>query len=211
MGSTTLFDIGGGGGALFVPVQESPVTGVANGINAAFTTSLAPYSSAALIVTVDGAKNSAWTLASTTVTFTAGNIPATDQIVEFWYLTQLGGGPPASVSGFVSQGTGAAPVVITPAVGVVATTGLLQQQYITGVAAGGAQLVTAVPQISAGTTVGQKMVLKIKGNGVDYPIFQNGVGGLQLNGNWPGSPVAVTEQSLQLDWDGTLWTEDFRR
>jgi hypothetical protein len=66
---------------------------------------------------------------------------------------------------------------------------------------GGAVTVTANPQISAGTTVGQKLTL-IGRSDTNTVTISNGTG-LSLN----SSAVLGADDVIQLIWDGTNWTE----
>lgn len=70
---------------------------------------------------------------------------------------------------------------------------------------GGAVTVTANPQISAASAVGQKLVL-ISRSATNTVTLADG-NGLSLNGSWVGGLDSV----LSLVWDGSAWVEESRR
>lgn len=70
---------------------------------------------------------------------------------------------------------------------------------------GGAVTVSANPQISAGTNVGQSLVL-VGESSMNTVTIQDGTG-LSLNGTW----VAGQNSVISLLWDGTNWVETSRR
>jgi hypothetical protein len=96
-------------------------------------------------------------------------------------------------------GTRAAPTAIVAVSGITATAGIDHTIFIQG--SGGAVDVSANPQISAGTTVGQKLRL-IARDDTNTVMLEDGTG-LSLNGTWIGSADSV----LELFWDGTNWVE----
>lgn len=101
-------------------------------------------------------------------------------------------------------GTGASPSAITAAGGIsVAGGNYFNIQFITG--SGGAVTVTASPQITAGTAVGQQLILV--GNSATNTVTLSDGTGLSLNGTWVGGNNA----GLTLVWNGTVWTEVARR
>jgi hypothetical protein len=65
--------------------------------------------------------------------------------------------------------------------------------------------VTANPRISVGSFVGQKLLLKGRSD-TNYVLLPNGQG-MSLQGDWFGGE----DSTLGLTWDGTNWSEDFRR
>lgn len=74
-------------------IQET-ASGTVNGVNTTFTISQAPREPDALVVYVDGLKRirtTEYTFSGTTITFQAGHIPVTDQIVEVAYFQNTGG------------------------------------------------------------------------------------------------------------------------
>lgn len=111
----------------------------------------------------------------------------------------LGGGA------LVVTGTRASPSTITVAGIVYSTTGGSRQMwFITGDTTTGTDI-TANPQISAGSEVGQELI--IVGRDSAYPvIFEDGTG-LSLNGTFNANADSV----LALFWDTTNWVEMFRR
>lgn len=99
-------------------------------------------------------------------------------------------------------GTRAAPVEIVAGTGI-APTYLQETQFIKG--SGGAVDVSANPQISPGTTVGQTLKL-ISRSDTNTVLLEDGTG-LSMEGAWLG----VANSVIQFSWDGTDWVEDFRR
>lgn len=79
------------------------------------------------------------------------------------------------------------------------TTALAQYVFIQG--SGGAVTVSANPQISNGTIVGQTIILQGRSD-TNTVTLSNGTG-LSLN----GSAVMGADDILSLIWDGTSWTE----
>ncbi len=116
-----------------------------------------------------------------------------------WVAFVSGG---ATSGGYVPSGSAAAPLVINEAVGFVSTADRLQQQYV--MSNGGAKVIAANPQISAGITVGQKLIL-ISTSAVDTLQLTDG-SGVSLH-----APVLILRegQKAQFDWDGTLWNLDW--
>lgn len=68
----------------------------------------------------------------------------------------------------------------------------------------GENIITANPQIEAGTTVGMKMLIKGPPSG-GYITLNNG-NGLKLDGPWSSQ-----DNSLSVTYDGTDWSEDSRK
>lgn len=114
----------------------------------------------------------------------------------------------STASGYVAQGTETSPQTIVAAGGITATTDSLQSWYMKGVTSSGRVSVTANPQISAGTTVGQRLSI-INVNATDYPVFNDGTG-LSMNGAWPsiGSPLYA---KIEFEWSGMRWIECSRQ
>lgn len=101
-------------------------------------------------------------------------------------------------SALAPTGTKASPTVITAAGGITAADEMREYQFIVGV---GATTITAVPQISAGSVVGQELVLQGTSN-VNTVSIADG-NGLNLNG-----PCTLQNGSaIYLIWDGTVWSE----
>lgn len=104
---------------------------------------------------------------------------------------------------FVVSGTKASPNNITALAGITASTDAFQLQFIQG--SGGAVDVSANPQISAGTTTGQVLVL-CGANNTNTVLLENGTG-LILNGSYTMGSSSV----LAVQWDGvSSWVELFR-
>lgn len=102
------------------------------------------------------------------------------------------------------QGSRASPSAITAVGGLTpVVAGCDQVWFLQG--SGGAVTVTANPQIAAGTFVGQKLLLKGRSD-TNTVSFANGTG-LSLNGDC----LLGDDSTLGLTWDGTNWSEDFRR
>ncbi len=110
---------------------------------------------------------------------------------------------PASVAPGIS-GTDASPTTVTAAGGVVFSGTAYENYYF--VTAASAITVSASPQISAGTNVGQRLVLTSK-SATNTITLQDGTG-LSLNGTWVGGLDSV----LILYWNGnSKWVEISRR
>lgn len=110
---------------------------------------------------------------------------------------------PPSTSPSVS-GSQASPTSITAAGGVsFSGSNYFNIQYIQG--SGGAVTVTATPQIAAGSLVGQQLIL-ICTSATNTVTFADG-NGLSLN----GSLLCGDNSAIQLNWNGSLWTEVSRR
>lgn len=196
--------------------QETP-QGDVDGVNDSFALSTVPVDPESLDFYVDENKleTTDYTLTGTIVKVTnVSKIPALAQSVyaKYLYLGVIlgGGGGGGGTSGYTAFGSRATPQVISASVGIPAMNLPLQTWFVR--TSSGAQVVTATPQIAPGTSVGQ--VLKIKApNGTNYPVFQDG-NGLSLDGVWPvtGQPAdIVQDSSIELTWDGLLWSEDSRR
>jgi hypothetical protein len=99
-------------------------------------------------------------------------------------------------------GSRASPQNITAAGGITSANYPEQIQFVQG--NGGAITVTANPQVSAGTTVGQKLYIKGRSD-TNTLTLANG-NGLKLNGDWTGGD----DDELVLWWDGTYWQERTR-
>lgn len=195
--------------------QHETPSGAVDGINSIFTLVGRAASLESTLVFVDGmlSPQSNWnlieTLSTAEIQFTAGNIPVAGQNVDVFYLVNpltIGMGPSGPTSsGYVVRGTTGAPVQITATVGLSVTTDQRQQVFASGVTSGGAQPVTATPQIQAGSIIGQE--LKLKGTSdTDYPVFADGTG-LSLN----GVLNLKNHMTILLSWDGSVWSEDTRR
>lgn len=101
-------------------------------------------------------------------------------------------------------GSQASPTLITAVGGVTfAGTNYFNINFIAGDS--GAIDVTANPQITAGTNVGQQLTL-IGTHATNTVTLEHGTG-LDLNGTWVGG----NNSSLSLVWNGSAWTEVSRR
>lgn len=99
----------------------------------------------------------------------------------------------------ISGSTGS-PTAVTAAGGITSLAAVcLQTHFIQG--SGGAVNITADPQISAGTRIGQRLVL-IGCSGVNTVLLENGTG-MVLNGSYTMGNGSV----LELFWDGSNWKE----
>lgn len=196
--------------------QETPA-GDVDGINDSFSLSTVPVDPESLDFYVDDNKleTTDYTLTGTIVKVTnPARIPALAQSVyaKYLYLGVIlgGGGGGGGTSGYTAFGSKTVPQVISASVGISAMNLPLQTWFVRS--SSGAQVVTANPQIAVGSAVGQ--VIKVKApNGSNYPVFQDG-NGLSLNGVWPPtglSPSDVQDSSIELTWDGLVWSEDSRR
>jgi hypothetical protein len=109
----------------------------------------------------------------------------------------------SSMGGYTAFGSASEPVTISGPSGLVPTTAARQVYFVQS--SGGAVPVTATPQIAAGSTVGQELLLMGLSD-TNYPIFVDG-NGLSLNG-----PININSNaSILLVWNGLVWQEDSRR
>lgn len=115
-----------------------------------------------------------------------------------------GGGGGGSV--IEAHGSVAAPTAFdATGVGLAASVANDQVWWLNPGSGDGAVNVSALTQVQAGATVGQRLTLKGT-SASDFYQFSDG-NGLSLNG-----PVNLTNnQSIVLTWDGTQWSEDTRR
>lgn len=128
-------------------------------------------------------------------------------IVWFVNAAANGIGPGGGGGGSFSRvvfGSFGAPIPINPAVGIVPTADMDQTWWVTP-STSGVHPVTASPQLAAGTHIGQRVTLKGV-SGANYLQFDSGTG-VSLN----GLCNVKDTQSLQVEWDGTQWGENFRR
>jgi len=104
-----------------------------------------------------------------------------------------------------TTGTPAAPTSVTAAGGVLFTgTSLINKKFIKSDS--GAVVVSANPQIAAGTIIGSELILIFK-SATDTLEFTDGTG-LKLKDG--ASYVSDLDSRLGLTWDGTQWAEDYR-
>jgi len=97
-------------------------------------------------------------------------------------------------------GSAGSPTNIGASGGVTATAAVpFQTQWVQG--SGGPIVVTANPQISAGTVVGQ--ILYLIGSSDTNSLSISDGSGLSLN----GTMVLYNHSAISLIWDGSLWSE----
>jgi predicted acyltransferase (DUF342 family) len=118
---------------------------------------------------------------------------------KLYQLTSAGSESLLGAGAYVPSGTRASPANITAVGGI--TFGGQQRELAFIQGSGGHINVTANPQISAGTSVGQELTL-IGRNDSQTVTLENG-DGLELN----GEAVLGASDSLSLVWDGTSWVE----
>lgn len=205
--------VGAAGNAL-IPVQEIP-SGSVDGSNRIFILSQAPYSDDSLQLFIDGLEvpKLSRVLTGTAVVVAADYAPELGQDISAFYFvaSQLGpaptgGGGGGASSGFSVLGSPGSPIIIDPAVGIISSAQPLQQQYI--VSQGGPQSIVANPQITAGSFLGQKLIIIGTAPALGDTVLLSDGNGVSLNGS---SIVLNNNQKIQLDWDGSVWSEDFRR
>lgn len=195
--------------------QETP-SGTANGVNTLFTLSGKPANQVSTMVFVDGLEvplegwNLIQGLTHGSIEFNAGYIPVAGQEVYVFYLVnpfvfgvQPPPTPPSGAGALVANGSGISPQIITASVGIPATSDQRQLWFVAS--SGGAQTVTATPQIQAGTIIGQELYLQGT-SATNYIRLQDG-NGLSING-----PIDLTNNgSILLVWNGSVWSEITRR
>lgn len=98
----------------------------------------------------------------------------------------------------VVTGSQASPLIVT--VSGLTVGSAMKQVYYLGTS-GGVINITATPQISSGSTIGQELFLFGSSN-TNYVVFNYG-NGLQL----AGSCYLVADECLHLEWTGTVWRE----
>jgi hypothetical protein len=102
------------------------------------------------------------------------------------------------------SGSKASPTLITAAGGITFSGSAYSNLYFIA-GSGSAVTVTANPQISVGSLVGQ--TLKLVGESATNTVTLADGNGLSLNGSWVGGLNSV----LLLVWDGSVWVEESRR
>lgn len=189
-----------------MPVHEIP-TGAVNGSNVSFSLSYSPVNAASLWFMVDGRVLEAteFSVSGTLVTLAAA--PATGQAIDAIYLRTInvtpGGGGGGGSQAYVPNGSVASPVVVNAAIGVPVLTADRQMGFVKST--GGAQAITAVPQVAPGSGVGQELVI-IGTDDTNYISLADG-NGLALNG---GIDVK-NNKTITLVWTGAVWLEMGRR
>lgn len=134
--------------------------------------------------------------------------PTGTQVVDAFYVTNagVGGGGGGSNSGALSPvGSAAAPITINPVSGI--PTISAARQVIWTVSMGGAQAITANPQIAPGVNVGQELYIYGTSN-TNYITISDG-NGVRLNGS-DNVTLDGSGSALYLIWDGSVWAEAAR-
>lgn len=148
---------------------------------------------------------SAGTLVGTFITQTAGKVlagPASGgAAVPTWRALQASDVPDPVPT---ITGTRVAPSLITAAGGI-AFAGAKYNNIWFVAGNGSAVVISASPQVAAGTAVGQMLIL-IGRNDTNSITLQDG-NGLSLN----GTCILLADSVLTLMWDGTNWIEVSRR
>lgn len=121
-------------------------------------------------------------------------------VTGFSLVGGLSGGGDGGLS---TLGSPSLPIAVDPAAGVVIGSGQRQLHFLESET--GEQSITANPQIAAGSTLGQELILRGVSD-IDYIVLENGTG-LSLN----GTCNLDSNQSLYLIWDGSVWAEISRR
>lgn len=132
-----------------------------------------------------------------------GPQPAADSLP----VTMAPDQPPIAISGtvtvdgimFVTTGSCVSPVSITASGGITTSNAVRQMIFVKG--SSGAVDITVNPQVSAGTVIGQELVIKGCSD-TDTLKIEDG-NGLQLNGFY----TLVNGSKIYLTWDGTTWGE----
>lgn len=191
-----------------IPVQETPM-GTINGMNPNFILTQAPYSNDSLQVYIDGLEvpKSKRMLGGAVIAFDPTYIPQPGQDVQaFYFITANLVMPPTGGGGngaYEVSGSPASPTTIVAAVGVIPTADARQLWFINS--SGGAQAVSAIPQVEAGSAIGQELTL-IGTSDVNYISLADG-NGLSLN----GAINMKNKMALSLIWDSVVWSEVSRR
>lgn len=193
-------------------LQELP-SGVVNGTNDTFTLAGKPANKEATVVWLNGAyvPVSEWSLVqgptNSQIIFNTppelGQIPYVFYFVNPASVGQGNGGGSGGSGAYTPYGTPGAPITVNPLAGITSTVDQRQLLFLTS--SGGEVPVTANPQISPGTILGQEMLLRGVSDS-DYMVFEDG-NGLSLNGQCK----LTANQTLPLFWDGTKWAEITRR
>lgn len=133
------------------------------------------------------------------------NVTITDNLDGTVSIGATGGGG----GGVETHGNAAAPILIDPTVGITPTAAPEQHWWVKpDVAHPGAQPVTAVPAIAAGSFVGQKISF-YGTDAVNYLTLTHGPGVDLVDEN---GPVDLTNnQAIDYIWNGSNWFERNRR
>lgn len=109
----------------------------------------------------------------------------------------------AGAGAYFPHGSESAPITIDPTIGIAPSGDLLQTWYVKGQTSGGAQPITANPQIGPHTQVGARLAI-LNTNGTDYPVFSTG-NGIVVDGVWPNSIIQYAK--IEFEWTGLRWAE----
>lgn len=109
----------------------------------------------------------------------------------------------SSTGAMYVSGTLASPIVVSAAGGV--PIAAKQRQMVITRSGVGATVITANPQIPAGTIVGQELVIEGTSD-INYIIMNDG-NGLALN----GAVLMTNKAMISFIWDGAVWAEQSRR
>lgn len=126
----------------------------------------------------------------------AGKFLKTDGTTVSWDVV-------SAIGGYDVIGSPGSPYIVISGNGVVVNTSSMLQIFT--VSTGGAVMVSANPQIQAGSVIGQSLIL-FGTSDVNYIILSDG-NGLSLN----GAVNLKNKQSLMLSWSGTEWWEVARK
>lgn len=199
--SACIGEIGGQFGiTLEVPTQNTTTNFSFTGV---------PLNASAAYVYIDGVKvpQTNVTFSSTTFDLDAdyaveiGGTQQVELVYEFAGATAPGGG--GGDGAYVAFGSSGAPLAVSGAVGVLVSSDQRQLRFI--VSTGGAQAVSASPQVSPGSVIGQELTLCGASN-TNYLTFADG-SGLSLN----GALNLKANNAVYLVWDGSAWFEISRR
>lgn len=199
----------GGSTSTTLYFQEIP-TGTVDGSNATFSLSQTPVDPNSLILWtgLDTVPKTAYSLSGATITITDSDyIPQPGQTPYAYYLYLGsgggGGGGGGGTSGYAVFGSAASPLVVDASVGVTVSSDPRQLRFLES--SGGAVTVFANPQIAAGSTIGQELVL-CGGSDTNTLRINDGTGTSQN-----GSVVLTTNSRIYYFWNGTKWDEISRR
>ena len=199
--------------AFLSSIGLSPVTLLSTSNPNVFTLSKLPLNGSLPIIFVDGVESTpgvdfTYSVTSGIMSITWANLPSSGQPVSCFALTAVnpGSGGTSVSGGFVAYGSEAMPIAVTAAGGIAATSDQRQLWYIQG--SNGTSpapvIISSTPQITAGTKVGQEMRL-VGADSTNYVELNTG-NGLFLNG-----PVTLlANQSIDFEWNGTVWRESDR-
>lgn len=191
--------------------QESPV-GTIDGVNDTFSFTGNPASKDSTVIFINGRliTSDGWSLIQTPtgsqIKFLPGSIPQIAQTIYSFYFVNpatVGVAPSGpGVGGLIVYGSEGSPIIVNPAVGVLSPTDPRSLQFLS--AAAPDSVVTANPQISPGTDIGQEQIITGTSD-VNYPTFNNG-NGMILNG-----PLKLKlDMTCSMFWTGTNWKENSR-